>query len=193
MFAQVIVDIAHSQVDKIFEYSCSGDLAVGSRVKVPFGKTSIDGFVIGISETSEYPPEKVKPIISVFDELPALIPECFSLMERISSRFRVPKAAALRLFLPTEMRRGTVREVYRTIAKINDIAVSIPKNAQKQRLALDFLKDKREYDFTALCNTFGRGAVNALVEKGAFTTEKIRKVRNPFTDLQKEEKEKVLT
>ena len=193
MFAQVIVDIAHSQVDKIFEYSCSGDLAVGSRVKVPFGKTSIDGFVIGISETSEYPPEKVKPIISVFDELPALIPECFSLMERISSRFRVPKAAALRLFLPTEMRRGTVREVYRTIAKINDISVSIPKNAQKQRLALDFLKDKREYDFTALCNTFGRGAVNALVEKGAFTTEKIRKVRNPFTDLQKEEKEKVLT
>ena len=193
MFAQVIVDIAHSQVDKIFEYSCSGDLAVGSRVKVPFGKTSIDGFVIGISETSEYPPEKVKPIISVFDELPALIPECFSLMERISSRFRVPKAAALRLFLPTEMRRGTVREVYRTIAKIHDISVSIPKNAQKQRLALDFLKDKREYDFTALCNTFGRGAVNALVEKGAFTTEKIRKVRNPFTDLQKEEKEKVLT
>lgn len=193
MFAQVIVDIAHSQVDKIFEYSCSGDLAVGSRVKVPFGKTSIDGFVIGISETSEYPPEKVKPIISVFDELPALIPECFSLMERISSRFCVPKAAALRLFLPTEMRRGTVREVYRTIAKINDISVSIPKNAQKQRLALDFLKDKREYDFTALCNTFGRGAVNALVEKGAFTTEKIRKVRNPFTDLQKEEKEKVLT
>ncbi len=193
MFAQVIVDIAHSQVDKIFEYSCSGDLAVGSRVKVPFGKTSIDGFVIGISETSEYPPEKVKPIISVFDELPALIPECFSLMERISSRFRVPKAAALRLFLPTEMRRGTVREVYRTIAKINDISVSIPKNAQKQRLALNFLKDKREYDFTALCNTFGRGAVNALVEKGAFTTEKIRKVRNPFTDLQKEEKEKVLT
>lgn len=193
MFAQVIVDIAHSQVDKIFEYSCSGDLAVGSRVKVPFGKTSIDGFVIGISETSEYPPEKVKPIISVFDELPALIPECFSLMERISSRFRVPKAAALRLFLPTEMRRGTVREVYRTIAKINDISVSIPKNAQKQRLALDFLKDKREYDFTALCNMFGRGAVNALVEKGAFTTEKIRKVRNPFTDLQKEEKEKVLT
>lgn len=193
MFAQVIVDIAHSQVDKIFEYSCPCDLAVGSRVKVPFGKTSIDGFVIGISETSEYPPEKVKPIISVFDELPALIPECFSLMERISSRFRVPKAAALRLFLPTEMRRGTVREVYRTIAKINDISVSIPKNAQKQRLALDFLKDKREYDFTALCNTFGRGAVNALVEKGAFTTEKIRKVRNPFTDLQKEEKEKVLT
>jgi len=193
VFAQVIVDIAHSQVDKIFEYSCSGDLAVGSRVKVPFGKTSIDGFVIGISETSEFPPEKVKPIISVFDELPALIPECFSLMERISSRFRVPKAAALRLFLPTEMRRGTVREVYRTIAKINDISVSIPKNAQKQRLALDFLKDKREYDFTALCNTFGRGAVNALVEKGAFTTEKIRKVRNPFTDLQKEEKEKVLT
>lgn len=193
MFAQVIVDIAHSQVDKIFEYSCPDDLAVGSRVKVPFGRTAIDGFVIGISETSEYPPEKVKPILKVFDELPALVPECFSLMERISSRFRVPKAAALRLFLPTEMRRGTVREVYSTIAKIKDINVSIPKNAQKQRLALDFLKERGEYDYALLCNEFGRGAVNALIEKGAVSTEKIRKVRNPFTGLKKEEEKKILT
>ena len=80
MFAQVIVDIAHSQVDKIFEYSCPDSLCVGSRVKVPFGGRVIDGFVIGVSRTSSYPAEKVKPIISVFDEAPALVPECTSLM-----------------------------------------------------------------------------------------------------------------
>ncbi len=193
MFAQVIVDIAHSQVDKIFEYSCPDDLRVGSRVKVPFGRTTLDGFVIGISETSSYPPEKVKPITSVFDELPALVPECFSLMERISSRFRVPKAAALRLFLPAEMRRGTVREVYRTVAKVKDITVPIPKNAQKQREALSFLNDREEYDYTALCNEFGRGAVNALIEKGAVITEKRRKVRNPFNGAIREEEQKILT
>ncbi|MDE6356223.1 MAG: primosomal protein N' [Clostridia bacterium] len=193
MFAQVIVDIAHSQVDKIFEYSCPENLAVGSRVKVPFGRTMLDGFVIGISETSEYPPEKVKPVAEVFDELPALVPECFSLMERISSRFRVPKAAALRLFLPAEMRRGTVREVYSTIAKVNDISVPISKNAQKQRLALDFLAEKGECDYTALCNEFGRGAINALIEKGAIKTEKVRKVRTPFNGVHGEEEQRVLT
>ena len=50
MFAQVIVDIAHSQTDKIFEYSCGTDLKAGSRVKVPFGGRVIDGFVVGTGE-----------------------------------------------------------------------------------------------------------------------------------------------
>ena len=71
MFAQVILDIAHSQVDKIFEYSCPDNLQVGSRVKVPFGgkfingrfagEKVVDGFVIGVSEKSAVPPEKIKP------------------------------------------------------------------------------------------------------------------------------------
>ena len=39
---QVIVDIAHSQVDRIFEYSCE-DGKAGSRVKVPFGGRTVDG------------------------------------------------------------------------------------------------------------------------------------------------------
>ena len=101
MFAQVIVDIAHSQVDRVFEYSCPDDVKVGARVKVPFGTRTIDGFVIGVSQASSYPLEKVKPIAGIFDEPPALIPECFTLMERIASRYRVPKAFALRLFLPS--------------------------------------------------------------------------------------------
>ena len=109
MYAQVIVDIAHSVVDKIFEYSCSDCVKTGSRVKVPFGGRLIDGFVIGVSDKSDYPPEKIKPVAEVFDELPALVPECFSLMERISSRYKVPKALSLRLFLPSEMRLGKVR------------------------------------------------------------------------------------
>ena len=81
MYAQVIVDVAHSEVDKIFEYSCPDDVKVGCRVKVPFGSRTLDGFVVGLSRTTDYPPEKVKSISSVFDELPALVPECLSLME----------------------------------------------------------------------------------------------------------------
>ena len=131
MYAQVIVDIAHSQVDKIFEYSCEPGLEVGSRVKVPFGSRTMDGFVIGLSETPSYPTEKIKPVSEIFDELPALVPECFSLMERISSRYKVPKASALRLFIPSEMRLGKVREIYKSYAKIKDISVSISKSAKK--------------------------------------------------------------
>ena len=151
MYAQVIVDIAHSQVDKIFEYSCPDWVKEGCRVKVPFGGRVLDGFVTGVSQTPSFPPEKIKPVTFVFDELPALVPECFSLMERVSSRYKVPKAAALRLFLPSEMRLGKVREVYKKFAKVKDISVSVPKNAAKQRGALDFLQQNGDCDYTALC------------------------------------------
>ncbi len=193
MYAQVIVDIAHSQVDKIFEYSCPPYLKAGSRVKVPFGKMLVDGFVLGVEERSSFPPEKIKPIAEIFDELPALQPECFSLMERISSRYKVPKAAALRLFLPSEMRLGKVREVYKKYAKLAHISVPISKSAKKQQQVLSFLEDKTEYDFTALCNMFGRGAVNSLAEKGAIIVEKRQIKRNPFSGMEAEVKPKTLT
>lgn len=193
MYAQVIVDIAHSQVDKIFEYSCPPETQAGSRVKVPFGGRVIDGFVLGVSETSSFPPEKIKPVKEVFDELPALQAECFSLMGCLSSRYKVPKAAVLRLFLPSEMRLGKVREVYKKYAKLGDISVPISKSAKKQQEVLEYLSGKAECDFTYLCNEFGRGAVNSLIEKGAITVEKRQIKRNPAPAINSEEKPKTLT
>ena len=187
------MDIAHSQVDKIFEYSCGNEVSAGCRVKVPFGGRIIDGFVIGLSETPSISPDKIKPVTQVFDELPALVPECFSLMERISSRFKVPKAAALRLFLPSEMRHGKVREIYKKYAKVKDITVLISKSAKKQLEIINFLQANPVYDFTALCETFGRGAVNALAEKGVIEIEKRRIIRKPFAEAEGADAGKTLT
>lgn len=187
------MDIAHSQVDKIFEYSCGNEVSAGCRVKVPFGGRIIDGFVIGLSETPSISPDKIKPVTQVFDELPALVPECFSLMERISSRFKVPKAAALRLFLPSEMRHGKVREIYKKYAKVKDITVPISKSAKKQLEIINFLQANPVYDFTALCETFGRCAVNALAEKGVIEIEKRRIIRKPFAEAEGADAGKTLT
>ncbi len=179
MYAQVIVDIAHSQVDRIFEYSCPEGLAAGSRVKVPFGGRIIEGFVIGIAETCSLPADKVKPVYSVFDELPALVPECFDLMEHISARYKVPKATSLRLFLPSEMRLGKVREAQKTFVVLRDGGLSLPKSAKKQAEALAYLKEHGEAELSRLCALFGRGAVSALIGKGAATAEKRRVKRAP--------------
>ena len=193
MFAQVIVDIAHSQVDKIFEYSCPDNVKVGSRVKVPFGGRIIDGFVIGISDMCSVSPEKIKPVYSVFDELPALVPECFSLMERISSRFRVPKAASLRLFVPSEMRQGKVREAYKNYVHLKDGGIALPKSAKKQAEIIEFFNTVSEFELSALAEKFGRGAVNSLVQKGALTIEKRRITRSPFPEMERDELPKTLT
>ena len=179
MFAQVIVDIAHSQTDKIFEYSCGTDLKAGSRVKVPFGGRVIDGFVVGISEKSDFPPEKIKPVAFVYDEPPALAEECFSLMNGLSSRYRVPKAVCLRLFIPAEMRAGRVHEAYKKTVRFLSDDIKLSKSAKKQSEFLSALKESGEADYTLSCERYGRGAVNSVIEKGGAELLKVRINRTP--------------
>ncbi|HIU79795.1 MAG TPA: primosomal protein N' [Candidatus Coproplasma excrementipullorum] len=184
-FCQVIVDIAHSQVDKVFEYSCPDDLAVGSRVKVPFGGRVVEGFVIGVSGAPSFDASKIKPVKYVYDEQPALVPECFSLMRGIAERYRVPKAVALRLFLPSEMRLGRVNEVFTKYIKLIDPDISLNKAAKKQSAALEALREG-DREFTPFCEQFGRAAVNAIVEKGGAEVYKVRRTRAPLSGEEEE-------
>ena len=113
MFASVIVDIVHSEVDRIFEYSFDcNELSVGSRVRVPFGKNVVEGIVVSISDKSNYPIYKIKPIISVLDKVPALTEETLKLADFIISECHVTKASALRLFLPVELRKNKAKEQF---------------------------------------------------------------------------------
>lgn len=195
MIAEVIVDVAHSQVDRIFEYVCPPDIcvSVGSRVKVPFGARLITGFVIGLKRTPSYPIEKLKAVACACDEMPALVPECFALMEKIAARYKVPKAASLRLFLPSEMRTDKVREAYEKFVKATGKEVTLSASAKKQREALAVVIENGECEYPELCNAYGRGAVNALIEKGVLLLDKRKKFRTPTMEYDSDKDAKVLT
>ncbi len=177
MYAEVIVDVAHSDVDKIFDYAC-GSLAAGMRVVVPFGNGVTTGFVMRVKETSDLPAERVKKVIRAADEIPALTEENLSIARKIAARYRVPLAAALRLFLPAEMRTGKVSESYRTVAVFaGEADVS---RAPRQSELLSFLREKKEADAAALRERFGAAAVKSLAEKGAIRLERRRSFRDPY-------------
>ncbi len=114
-------------------------------------------------------------------------------MESIARRYRVPKAVALRLFIPSEMRRGRVHAAYRNFAVYTGADITLPASAKKQAEALTYLKEHGEGDYAALCDSFGRGAVNALKEKGALEIERRKQTRSPFTGLPSAVGEKTLT
>lgn len=67
-FANVIVDISHEKLDKIFQYiipeHLQSDIYPGVKVNIPFGKANreITGYVIEITDQSEYEPDKLKEI-----------------------------------------------------------------------------------------------------------------------------------
>ena len=110
MIAEVIVDVKSSELDRIFDYKITAQgVSCGSRVIVPFGNRKIEGFVINVKEKSDYPVEKLKGIIRVVEEIPALSEECLSLAKFMKEKYHTSMALILRLFLPSEMRNGKVR------------------------------------------------------------------------------------
>lgn len=179
MTAEVIVDIAHSEVDKIFEYRSAEGVRAGSRVRVPFGGRTVDGYVMRLKEGSDFDPARLKPITEVIDE--PLTEECLALVGRISERYRCPKALVLRLFLPSEMRKGAVRELYKNIAVLADGEAQVSSRAKSQAAALDFMRRSGRFGYTELCKKFGRAAVSALVGKGAIRLEKEQVLRSPYS------------
>ncbi len=65
MIARVIVDISASDVDRVFDYRAIEGAVRGSRVSVPFGARSIEGYVIDLAETTDVPSDKLKSITAL--------------------------------------------------------------------------------------------------------------------------------
>ncbi|MBQ3597540.1 MAG: primosomal protein N' [Clostridia bacterium] len=201
MFAQVIVDIIHVEVDKIFEYSFSehDGVKLGSRVIVPFGKKMIEGIVIGIKSTSEYPVNKIKPIFKVLEDTPVLTEETLALTEFVCKSCYVTRACALRLLLPSEMRKGKIKEkytiFYELASDINvDQAISqLKASAKKQRELLYFLAENGKTSSAELSDAFGRSAVLALLKRQFIYELKEQVVRSPYKQLDEQRKRVQLT
>ena len=71
MYADVIIDISHEQLDKTFQYAVPDELAdvieLGMSVDIPFGagNRQITGYVVGLGDKAAYPVEKIKYIKNI--------------------------------------------------------------------------------------------------------------------------------
>ena len=191
MIAEVIVDIAHSEVDNVFDYDCGGlVVSVGSRVIVPFVKMKIVGVVIALKQTSEYRANGIKKIIRLLDSAPAITKECIELLSFMREKYHLTKASILRLFLPTEMRKGKVREKLVTFVTVNtdldfeSALSSIPQRSKSERGALEFMRDVKTCKIAELKSKFTNDSVNRLVEKGYLKKEEKRENRTPYSSLE---------
>ena len=194
MIAEVIVDIAASETDRIYDYLCDETVVEGSRVCAPFGGKTVAGFVMKIKESSEVPKEKLKKVFPTPDELPALNEECLALAEKLTARYRVPKALALRLFLPTEMRTGKVRERMRNYAELALplTEIKLSANAKNLRGAAEYLAQNGKTDCARLNEMFA-GSVSGLEKKGYIRITKEQILRDPYKGMETEHVSRTLT
>ncbi|HBS60833.1 MAG TPA: hypothetical protein DEA44_16415, partial [Firmicutes bacterium] len=73
VYAEVIVNVSHRRVDRIFHYRIPAELQnevrPGKKVQVSFGNRKVEGIVIKLTDTA--PQMDLKPVEQVLD-LPAL-------------------------------------------------------------------------------------------------------------------------
>ena len=91
MYAEVIVDVLSSEVDKVFDYEIPADMSVklGSRVMVPFGNRKIEGYVLNIKQTSTLQIDKIKQILKVFENVPEIKPELIFMCYKMKELFHL--------------------------------------------------------------------------------------------------------
>ena len=199
-YASVIVDIASSQVDKVFDYIISDDISVseGFRVLVPFGNRSIEGIVVKISDQTSVVSHKLKNIIKAIDGFSVITQGQFKIAEFLKEKYHIGLADSFRLFLPSQMRSGKVKDLVITelsLASEEEAKVYLSKlksNATAMRGIIEFLLENGTANQAFINKKFSAGATNKLAEdKVIIKTDKVV-FRSPYKELTDEKKPEVV-
>ena len=146
--AQVFVEHPIMHLDHTFTYACDGfSVQRGVRVQVPFGKTSIIGFVMQVETITEQQAAgygfTIRPIDKVIDEEPLLNEELFALGEWMAKTCIVPMISCFQCMLPAKLKPKSThghakREAWIRYVKDGD-GLTV-----KQRAALQALQEEKE-------------------------------------------------
>lgn len=102
--AQVIVDVPSKATNHPYHYAIPDEmrtwLEIGSRVSVPFGGRTVQGFVISLSRQRDVPVSRLKPIQQLLDRVPPLLPDLIQLAQWMTERYVCMLTTALHVMIP---------------------------------------------------------------------------------------------
>lgn len=106
MFANIIIDITHEKLDKIFQYNIpvhlEDKLSAGMEVVVPFGKGNrlTKGYVIGFADKCDYDPARIKEIQDISRKGVAIEGKLVALAAWMKDHYGGTMIQALKMVLP---------------------------------------------------------------------------------------------
>ena len=164
MYANVIIDRVSDALDHVFTYAVPEgmDARVGQQVVVPLGSARVDGFIVELTEDCALEASRIKPLHGARFAEPVILPELMALAKWMKGRYNCNLVEALRLMLPSGMRRGSVREKTRRVAHLAD-----PDFAARGPRQQEIIKRLRAGDVET--PLLPAAPLRALVEKGVVT------------------------
>lgn len=118
IFADVIVDISHENLDKTYQYIVPEKLVekavIGALVKIPFGKGNreINGYIVGLSEVPSWDISKMKPLYQVVESGVVIESQLISLAYWMKENYGATINDALKTVIPVKKTVKSVEKKY---------------------------------------------------------------------------------
>ncbi len=192
MYANIIIDITHEKLDKIFQYAVpsrlEGALDAGCEVEVPFGKGNrlTKGYVIGFAEQCDYDPAKIKEIRDISQKGIAIEGKLVALAAWMKDHYGGTMIQALKMVLPIrQQEKEKVKKKLRLLLDETEgrekLEYYLHKNQRARARLLAALLDDRVLDYELVNKKLNipLSVVRALEEQGVAALESERVYRNP--------------
>ena len=206
MFADVIVDIQHEKLDKIFQYRIperlKDELHPGMEVIIPFGKGNrqIKGYVTSLSETCNYDLSKVKEITDISRNSVAIEARLIALAAWMKEQYGGTMIQALKTVLPIKQKENAkVKKHLRLLLTEEEsrekLAFYQKKNQKARARLLEALMEVPVQDYELVTKKLNvtLPVIRALEEQGVLKIESEQVYRNPVKQAKKSQQEIIYT
>ena len=192
MYADIIIDITHEKLDKIFQYSIPSDLdgvlQIGMEVIVPFGRSNREtkGYVVGFSQTTEYDAAKIKEVLCIAKDSVAIESRLVNLAAWMKDYYGGTMIQALKTVIPIKKQEKARKKRY--IRLCVDVEAGrqrlehylhLNQRARARLLAALLGEPRQEYELVTKKLNVTRTVVRALEEQGIVSLESEQVLRNP--------------
>ena len=154
---------------QLFEYLApenGENLQAGIRLEVPFGKTSKVAFLIAINSESDFPIEKLKPIIRIIDDVPLLAEIDLKLLHWVASYYHHPIGEVMSAAFPIALRQGK-EAVIKKLPKSPEIEIKTTQlicNETQQNAIDSVTKSLDEFKVFLLNGVTGSGKTEVYMQ-----------------------------
>ena len=160
--------------------------SLGVRVRVPFGRQRRIGLIAAVTDTSEVPAARLKPILEVLDATPVIDAGLQELLRWGADYYHHPLGEVLASALPRSLRLGasaTAREERWLPTETGALAAAAgePRRAPRQRALLGLILERRAVSAAVLGQHLGawRDAARALAVRGWIASAEVEPERAP--------------
>ena len=200
MYADIIIDITHEKLDKVFQYrvpeELEGDLRTGAGVIVPFGRGNREtkGYIVGFSETCDYDAEKIKDILRTDTSSVAIEARLVALAAWMKEYYGGTMIQALKTVLPikrTEQQKEQ-RILKRCISREageKKLEEYLHKNQKARARLMAALLDDEEVEYSLISQKLNitLTVVRALEEQGVLEIKNHKIYRNPVKEKEQQQ------